>query len=119
VRVLLIDDEKDLVMALAERLGFRGVSADFALQGEEALEMLRTSTYDLVLLDVILPGMPGVEVLREIRREHPGVPVIMISGHGAPVDLPEHKAGGAYDCLGKPIDIDVLVARMQEAIDSK
>jgi DNA-binding response OmpR family regulator len=119
VRVLLIDDEKALVMALVERLSYRGVKADFALEGKDALARMRQAEYDLVLLDVILRGMPGVEVLREIRREHPSVPVIMITGHGAPVDLPEFKAGGAYDCLGKPIDIDVLVARMREAIDSQ
>ena len=118
MRVLLVDDEKDLVTAMVERLGYRGVEADFALEGKAALAKMRSSRYDLVLLDLILPGMPGVEVLREIRREHPSVPVIMITGHGAPADLPEHKAGGAYDCLAKPIDIDVLVTKMREAIDA-
>jgi DNA-binding NtrC family response regulator len=118
VRILLVDDEKDLVMPLVERLGYRGVEAEYALNGVDALAKMKASDYDLVLLDVILPGMPGVEVLREIHREHPRVPVIMISGHGVAADLPEHKAAGAYDCLAKPIDLDVLVTKMREAIDA-
>lgn len=119
IRALLIDDEEDLVSALAERLGFRGIEAEFAVSGAEALEKMSQAQFDVVLLDLKLPGMSGIEVLRELRRSYPDVPVLLITGHGAPIDLPEFKSEEHFDYLAKPVDINVLMTKMREAIVDK
>jgi DNA-binding NtrC family response regulator len=118
-RVLLIDDEEELVTALVERLGYRGVRAESALSGSEALDKMRTGSFDVVVLDLKLPGMDGTEVLRRIKKEHPEVPVLMITGHGSVVDGTEEKPDEAYAFLAKPIGIEDLIKKMREAIESK
>ena len=114
--VLLIDDEEELVSALAERLGYRGIQADVATTGPSALEQMKLKRYDIVILDLKLPGVSGVTVLREIGTSYPDIPVILITGHGAPVDLPEFKSGEAFDYLPKPIELDILIQTMQRAL---
>lgn len=118
-RALLIDDEEELVSALVERLGYRGVEADYALGGPEALEKMRRDIFDVVVLDLKLPGMSGGDVLKSIKRDHPSVPVIMITGHGSLDLLPEGKPEQAFDCLAKPINLEALISKMKEAIDGK
>jgi DNA-binding NtrC family response regulator len=115
-RALLIDDEEELVTTIVERLGYRGVEADYALTGSEALEMLSKSSYDVVVLDLKLPGMSGLEVLKNIKSEHARLPVLLITGHGSPVNQLEKKPEEAYDLLAKPIDLEALIAKMEEAI---
>jgi DNA-binding NtrC family response regulator len=119
IRVLLVDDEEELVTALVERLGYRGVHAEFALNGAEALEVMRKSTFDVVVLDLKLPGMDGTQVLASIKKEHPEVPVLMITGHGSVVDGTEEIPDEAYAFLAKPIGIEDLIKKMQEAIENK
>ena len=119
LRALLIDDEEELVSALVERLGYRDVDADYVLGGEEAFQKMRQFDYDVVVLDLKLPGMSGADVLERIRSDHPNVPVIMITGQSALEREPEDRLAGAFDCLPKPIHLDALIAKMQEAIDSK
>lgn len=118
-RALLIDDEEELVSTIVERLGYRGVDAEFALTGSEALEMLRRQAYDVVVLDLKLPGMSGLEVLRNIKKEHPSIPVLLITGHGSPMNQLEEKPEEAYDFLAKPIDLEALIEKMEEAIKSE
>ena len=113
---LLIDDEEELVSALAERLGYRGIQADVATTGTEALEQMKQKRYDVVILDLKLPGISGVTVLHEISKTYPDIPVILITGHGAPVDLPEFKSSDAFDYLPKPIDLDTLIRTMHRAM---
>lgn len=115
-RVLFVDDEEELVSTLVERLGYRGVEAKYTLNGPDALQMLRENAFDVVVLDLKLPGMSGGEVLSTIRRDYPGLPVLMITGHGSSSELPEDKPPGAYDYLAKPIGLDDLIAKMKEAI---
>lgn len=117
-RALLIDDEEELVSTIVERLGYRGVDAEFALTGATALGMLRKQTYDVVVLDLKLPGMSGVEVLRNIKKEHPAIPVLLITGHGSPMNHLEEKPEEAFDFLAKPIDLESLIEKMEEAIKS-
>lgn len=114
LRVLLVDDEEELVSALMERLGYRGIEAAFALDGARALEMIREREFDVVLLDLKLPGMSGVEVHDTITREHPGLPVILITGHGAPPEQLGLPSGG-YLFLEKPVALDVLIEKIKEA----
>jgi DNA-binding response OmpR family regulator len=119
LKVLLIDDEEELVTALVERLEYRGIAADYALEGYAALEKLRTGAYKAVVLDLKLPGMEGTEVLRRIVSEYPGVPVLLITGHGSAMETVEPGPGGAFDCLMKPVKIEVLVQRIREAVARK
>lgn len=119
LKVLLIDDEEELVTALVERLEYRGVAADYALDGYAAMEKLRSGTYQAVVLDLKLPGMDGTEVLRRIVSEYPGVPVLMITGHGSALESVEPCPSGAFDCLMKPVKIEFLVQRIREAVGLK
>jgi two-component system response regulator CpxR len=118
-KVLLIDDEEELVSALVERLSYRGIGAAYALDGYEALLKLRQEKFEVVVLDVKLPGMDGMEVLSRINREHPDVPVLLITGHGSPADHLAEIPEGACACLAKPINIEDLIAKMEEAISNK
>lgn len=115
LRALLIDDEEELVATMAERLAYRGVMARFATTGLEGLEILRQGEYDVVVLDLKLPGMSGLEVLRTINREHPELPVLLITGHGSVMEADEPMPAGAADWLAKPIDLDALVEKMRTA----
>ena len=116
LRVLLVDDERELVTTLVERLGFRGIAADFALDGYAALEMLEKTQYSAVVLDLKLPGMEGTEVLRRIAIEYPGTPVILITGHGSAVDSSEPVPEGAFATLMKPVKLEMLMQYIQQAV---
>jgi DNA-binding response OmpR family regulator len=114
LKALLIDDEEELVTTLVERLRYRGVEAEYALDGYSALLMMREGDFDVVLLDLKMPGVGGREVLKRLRRDYPHVPVLLISGHGAL----ESEAGleGVFDYLFKPVQVEDLVAKMRKAV---
>lgn len=116
LKVLLIDDEEELVTTLVERLEYRDIEADYALDGYSALLKMRESDYDVVLLDLKLPGIGGREVLNRLRKDFPQVPVLLITGHGAMYDDVEDGLEGAYDYLVKPAKLDDLVNKMREAV---
>ncbi len=117
-KVLFIDDEEELVTTLVERLEYRGVDADFALSGPEAIEKMRESSYDVVVLDLKMPGMSGSEVMKIIKRDYPQLPVLLITGHGSLGEEQDEKPEGAFDYLEKPIDLKDLIEKMQEAVSS-
>jgi len=117
-RVLFIDDEEELVSALAERLEYRGVEADYSLNGTDALKKLTEKKYDVVVLDLKLPGMSGSVVLSHIKQNYPDIPVLMITGHGSLENGVEEKPPGAYDYLAKPIELEELMEKMKEAIEA-
>jgi len=119
LNALLIDDEEELVSTLVERLGYRGITAAFALDGYEALHKLREEKFDVVVLDLKMPGMDGVEILRRINATYPDLPVLLITGHGSLANGTEDKLEGAHDYLMKPVDLDILIAKMQEAVAAK
>ena len=118
-KALLVDDEEDLVSTLVERLGYRGIEADYALDGYAALVKMRENDFDVVILDLKLPGMDGIEILEKLKAEYPGIPVLLITGHGSPLDENKEKPEGAFDYLVKPISLDTLIAKMAEAVNSK
>lgn len=119
LKALLIDDEEELVSTLVERLGYRGITAEFALDGYEALHKLREGKFDVVVLDLKMPGMDGVEILRRINTTYSGLPVLLITGHGSMANGTDEKPEGAYDYLMKPVDLETLIAKMQEAVAAK
>ncbi len=111
--ILLIDDEEAFVTTLAERMELRGLSPRVALNGQDGLRLLQESVPDIVILDLRMPGISGTEVLQEIKRQHPQLPVIILSGHGSKEDLENCMALGAADCLRKPLEIRVLLDKIQ------
>ncbi len=120
--VLLVDDEVQFVETLVKRLAKRGVRVDAAYGGQEALEKLAATgptRIDVVILDVKMPGMDGLETLARIKEEHPLVEVIMLTGHATVESAIEGMKRGAYDYLMKPCEIDVLLEKVVEATDKK
>jgi DNA-binding NtrC family response regulator len=120
--VLLVDDEVPFVETMAKRLAKRDLSVETAFSGKEALEKLGNdgpSRTDVVILDVKMPGMDGLETLAAIKKEHPNVEVIMLTGHATVENAIEGMKGGAYDYLMKPCEIDLLIAKVAEAVAKK
>jgi len=115
LRVLIVDDEDELVSALKERLALRGFEADGVTTGEEALEFLRSRPCDVMLLDVKMPGLGGLEVIRRVKGDHPDLEVILLTGHGSVKSVEEGMALGAFDYLMKPVKIDNLVRILMAA----
>jgi DNA-binding NtrC family response regulator len=114
-RVLLVDDEEEFVSALSERLMLRGIEVDTALNGEEALARLVEKEFEVVILDVMMPGLGGLEVLRQIKSTHPNTQVILLTGHGSTREGIEGMRLGAFDYLIKPVDIEEMLEKMKEA----
>lgn len=119
LRILLVDDEEEFVTTLAERLELRGLQARTALNGEDALHMIEAEIPQIVILDVMMPGLGGFEVLRRIKAQHPQIPVILLTGRGSEKEGVKGMELGAFDYLMKPLNIEELIKKMQEAIKSK
>jgi DNA-binding NtrC family response regulator len=119
MRVLLVDDEKDFVETLAKRLRKRGLDVLSASGGAQAVEIVRNEPLDVVVLDVKMPDMDGIETLGQIKKAGPCVEVIMLTGHA---DVEVALTGmelGAFDYLMKPADIDELTYKIQDAYKKK
>jgi two-component system response regulator CpxR len=114
-KVLLVDDEKDFVQVLSERLQTRSMESAIAYNGEEALSILESDEPDVIVLDLKMPGIDGIETLRRVKSSHPDTEVIILTGHGS--EREEALAGelGAFAYLHKPVDIDELAKIMKEA----
>jgi len=114
VRVLLIDDEKELVDTLRERLEMRGMQAESATCGEEALRMVKETAYDVVVVDLKLPGLDGRKIVERIRERRPETRVVLITGHGSADGELDDLANLDYPILLKPFPIQRLVEHIQE-----
>ena len=112
MRVLLVDDEEELVTALAERLSFRGIDADWATSGSQALELVDTHVYDVAVLDVKMPNISGIELKKRLEKTRPDMKYIFLTGHGSEEDF---RAGSAEasQYLVKPLDIEILIETMR------
>jgi signal transduction histidine kinase len=115
VHVLVVDDERDFADLLAERLRTRGMEAHTAYSGREALEAARTSPPEVVVLDISMPGMSGLETLDALKAERPAPEVILLTADSTLGTAVAGMKGGARDYLLKPTDIDTLVAAIGEA----
>lgn len=113
-KILLVDDEREFVESLSERLQLRDLDAEIAYDGEQALEALEASRPDLMILDLRMPGIDGTEVLRRVKRDHPEVEVIVLTGHGTDDDEEEIRKLGASAYLKKPVDINQLVSTIRK-----
>ena len=118
-KILLVDDEEEFVTTLAERLGLRGFETQIATDGEGALNLFEAESPHLVVLDLMMPGIGGLEVLKQIKKQNPRMPVILLTGHGSTAEGIEGMRLGAFDYLMKPINIDDLIQVMEKAAGSK
>ncbi|GAB7022319.1 response regulator [Salidesulfovibrio brasiliensis] len=114
MKILLVDDEIELISALAERLSFRGIDADWTDNGDQAIELARENDYEVAVLDVKMPGMSGLELREHLKAIKPEMRFVFLSGHGSEQDFREGSAK-ASSYLIKPINIDELIERVKNA----
>lgn len=114
-RVLLVDDEREFVETLSERLMLREIGSAVVYDGTEALRVAAEEEPEVVVLDLKMPGIDGVEVLKRLKRDHPGVEVIILTGHGSARDRERCLELGAFAYLQKPVDIEELSQTMRRA----
>jgi DNA-binding NtrC family response regulator len=118
-RILLVDDEKDFVEMLSMRLTESGEQVTVAYSGQECLEKLARTAVDVVILDIKMPGMDGIQTLREIKGMFPLVEVILLTGHGTTDTAVKGMKLGAFDYLLKPADFEDLSAKLEGAKKKK
>src|SRR6187431_1547632 len=115
--ILIIDDEKAIRKTLTEILSFEGYKLDEASDGEEGLRKFKEKTYDLVLCDIKMPKLDGIEFLQKVGEINADVPIIMISGHGNIETAVEAVKKGAFDFISKPPDLNRLLITIRNAMD--
>jgi DNA-binding NtrC family response regulator len=119
LKVLIVDDEAEFLETLAKRLTKRKLQVTSSTSGEDAIRIVKERPFDVVILDVKMPGMDGIEALRQIKRISPLVEVIMLTGHANVEVAIQGMELGAFDYLMKPVDIDELLYKVQDAYKKK
>ena len=117
-RVLIVDDEEELVTTIAERLQIRGFQTQTATDGEIAFKMIEENPPQVVVLDVMMPGIGGIEILQRMKAKNLQIPVILLTGYGTTDQGMEGMKQDAFDYLMKPCDLDVLISKIQEAVEN-
>jgi DNA-binding NtrC family response regulator len=115
IRLLLIDDEVGFTTVMAKRLARRGLDVTSAFSGSEAIQAMRKAEYDVAVLDLKMEDMDGIEVLKIFKKMDPGMPVIMLTGHGSEKSANEGMEYGAYDYLFKPYEFEELLEKIHAA----
>jgi DNA-binding response OmpR family regulator len=114
-KVLLVDDEKDFVEALAERMQARGVDVSATTSPREAIQKADEESYDAIILDLMMPEMDGLETLNELRKKNPDLQIILLTGQATVEKGVEAMKLGAMDLLEKPADLKVLTEKIKAA----
>jgi two-component system response regulator CpxR len=114
-KVLLVDDEREFVQTLSERLLMRDMGSAVAYDGESALAMVNEDEPEVMILDLKMPGIDGIEVLRRVKQTRPEIEVIILTGHGSEDDRKTCLSLGAFAYLQKPVDIEVLTETLKQA----
>ncbi|CCH49512.1 response regulator [Pseudodesulfovibrio piezophilus] len=114
-KVLLVDDEREFAQTLSERLMMRDMGSAVVYDGESALDLVSEDEPEVMVLDLKMPGIDGIEVLRRVKREHPEIEVVILTGHGSEKDRDICMELGAFAYLHKPVDIDVLSETLRAA----
>ncbi len=115
ISVLLVDDEKGYLNVLSNRLSRRAITATKAFSGTEAIQILRKNDFDVVVLDLKMEDMDGIEVLKVVKRMVPNLPVIILTGHGSQTAAKEGIEFGAFDYLTKPCELVELMDKIRKA----
>jgi len=117
MHVLLVDDEEELASALAERLNMRDIETDWVTTGEEALEKVKSTTYDLAVLDMKMPKISGLELKARLQKSNPLLKFIFVTGYVSERDFEEVACQAGEECyLVKPVDIKLLIERMHDLL---
>ena len=119
MKLLLVDDEEEFVKALSERMEMRDLKSDVSLSGEQALKTMDENLPDVMVLDLKMPGMDGMEVLRRAKKAYPGVQIIMLTGHGSEKDEKEARRLGVFEYLQKPVEFEKLMRIVTNAYKRK
>ncbi|SKA80005.1 Response regulator receiver domain-containing protein [Paucidesulfovibrio gracilis DSM 16080] len=114
-KVLLVDDEKDFLESLSERMSVRGMNVSTAENPAEAMKAVDADSYDAIVLDLQMPEMNGIDLLKFIREKHPEMQVILLTGHATLEKGVQAMKLGAMDFMEKPADIDVLTDKIKKA----
>ena len=114
-KVLIVDDEKDFVAMFSLRLQAQGEKVSTAYSGKQALEVLSHVSIDVVILDIRMPGMDGIDTLKQIKTKHPLVEVILLTGHGSTETAVEGMKLGAFDYLMKPAEFEEIAIKLENA----
>lgn len=116
-KILVVDDERSIRNTLKDILEYEKYDVDLAEDGKKALEIIKNTEYDIILCDIKMPGMDGIEVLEHLSKYTPDTPVVMISGHGNIDTAVESIKKGAYDFIEKPLDLNRLLITIRNAMD--
>ena len=119
IKILLVDDEEEFVTTLSDRMQIKNLDSDFVLSGEQALQSLGNQIPDVMILDLKMPGINGMEVLKRVKKDYPQVQVIILTGHGSDRDKQESADLGAFEYFIKPVDIDALIESIKNAYQQK
>ena len=118
IKLLLVDDEKGFTDIIAKRMSKRDIDVTKAYSGVEALQAIRKANFDVVVLDLKMEDMDGIEILKIFKKMDPDLAVIMLTGHGSEAAAKEGIKFGAFDYLTKPCDLEELIKKIQEAVQS-
>jgi len=119
IRILLVDDEENFIRTISERLDLRDLASQTAFNGQQALDYVDDREPDVMVLDLKMPGIDGMEVLRQVRQRYPEIQVIIQTGHGNDLDEAEARRLGVFDYLKKPVEIELLVNLIKSAYQAK
>ncbi len=114
-KILVVDDEQDFVNSLTDRLELRKMKAEVALNGDEALKKVKDEEPEVMVLDLKMPGMDGLEVLQRVKGAYPTTQVIILTGHSTPETQEKARKMGAYAYLEKPVEMDSLMETINRA----
>ena len=118
-KVLIVDDEQDFLETIVKRLKARAIEVTGVENGYKALELVEGGNFDVVILDVKMPGMDGIETLREMKKKKPLVEVIMLTGHASVESGIQGMQLGAFDYVMKPVALDELLEKVRQAYERK
>jgi DNA-binding NtrC family response regulator len=118
-RVLLVDDEKEFLEVMSERMANRGMVVSTAESAFDALEQLKSGNFDAIVLDLMMPGMDGIETLKNIKQKNPALQVILLTGHATVEKGIEAMKLGATDFVEKPADMNELAEKIKTAKANK
>jgi len=119
LRVLVVDDEADFLETIVLRLQRRKIDATGVDGGKKALEIVENERFDVVVLDVLMPGLDGIETLKLLKKRKPFIEVIILTGHGSVESGIQGMQFGAFDYIMKPTDLDELLEKIQQAYERK
>ncbi len=114
-KILLVDDEKEFVQTLAERLQMRNMGAAVVYDGPSALELICSDVPEIMIIDLKMPGMDGIGVLKQVKKTRPEIEVIVLTGHGSEQDKQTCMEMGAFAYMQKPVDINLLSDSLAKA----